>query len=107
MKKHIMATALIAALALPAFAQFSVVPSDASQIRDDNHDIRPDRVDQRSDDKGMNSNEARDNRRKKIKQMKAQRKLDREQRNGAAQSGASASDAVEPGSNMKGSFGGH
>jgi hypothetical protein len=58
---------------------------DSSQIRDENHDFRPDRVDQRSDDKNLNSNEARDVRQKKIKKMKEQSKDDKARRDDLSQ----------------------
>ena len=93
MKKHILITSLIAAFAMPVLAQIpggGAIPKDSSQIRDDNHDFRPDRVDQRSDDKDLNSNEARDAKRAKIKEMKKQKKYEKEHPGEVQQPGSTA-----------------
>jgi hypothetical protein len=87
MKNHILIASAITAFAIPVFAQIAPVTpmKDSSQIRDENHDFRPDRVDQRSDDKNLNSNEARDVRQKKIKKMKEQSKDDKARRDDLSQ----------------------
>ena len=85
MKKRILLATLVTAvtaLALPVFAQIpgGAIPKDSAQIRDDDHDFRPDRVDQRSSSVGMTANEARDLRQAQIREMKKQRKLEKAQR---------------------------
>ena len=94
MTKHVLITSLIAAFTLPAFAQVPVTaaPKTSVQIRDDNHEIRPDLVDQRSDDKDLNANEARDLRKKKIKEGKMARKYHNKHRDDIQQP---SSDAIE------------
>jgi hypothetical protein len=82
MKKSIVITLFLGVLATPAFAQITTggaIPKDTSQMRDDNHDIRPDRVDQRAVDKNMTANEAREAKHKAMMEYKAQQKALNEQ----------------------------
>lgn len=73
MKKFILVASLLTALSVPAFAQVpsgGAFPRDASQVRDDNHELRPDRVDERSPDVGLNANDAKDARQKRLKEYR-------------------------------------
>lgn len=73
MKKSILVASLLTALSVPAFAQVPATgsfPRDSSQIRDDNHELRPDRVDERSPDVGLNANDAKDARQKRLKEYR-------------------------------------
>lgn len=76
MKRSLLTATLLATFSMAALAQVPAgnFPRDSSTIRDDNHELRPDRVDQRSPDVGLNANDARDARHKRIKEYREQQK---------------------------------
>lgn len=79
MKASILIPSLLTAFSLSAAAQIPSAgsfPRDSATIRDDNHELRPDRVDQRSPDVGLNANDARDARHKRIMECRKRQKAE-------------------------------